>query len=170
MYLPYSDKTIPVQRRETGLLRYGISDKESSSYDSLADFCYKGGVFEARIPWQLLGFRDPSRKEIQGDFAETGELGGVFIDEIAIGLVTPDGDQGSAAFTWNNWEYAETEERLRESYYIIRNYLAEETDYNFVCIAEVWALRYKILQRPLSSCGQSKCFAPTANGNGLSEF
>ncbi len=128
MYLPYSDKTIPVQRRETGLLRYGISDKESSSYDSLADFCYKGGVFEARIPWQLLGFRDPSRKEIQGDFAETGELGGVFIDEIAIGLVTPDGDQGSAAFTWNNWEYAETEERLRESYYIIRNYLAEETD------------------------------------------
>lgn len=129
MYLPDSDKTIPVQRRETGLFRYGTSDKTSANYDSLTDFCYKGDVFEARIPWQLLGFRDPSRKEIQGDFREEdGELTGAFIDGIAIGLVTPDGDQGSAAYTWNNWEYAETEERLRESYYIIQDYLAGETD------------------------------------------
>lgn len=126
MYLPFSDKTVPMQRRETGLLRYGISDRESSDYDSLSDFCYNGNVFEVRIPWQLLGFRDPSQKEIQGDFLETGEPGGVFVDNIAIGFASPEGDQGSADFTWDTWEYAETGERLRDSYYIIQDYLAGE--------------------------------------------
>lgn len=128
LYLPYTQTWVPVQRTETGLLRFGTTDREQENYDSLADFCYNNDVFEARIPFQLLGFRDPSRKVIQSNFMDTGELYGVPVDEIHIGLVTPEGDQGNAAFTWNNWEYAETEGRLRESYYIIQDYLAGETD------------------------------------------
>lgn len=126
LWLPLTETLIPVQRIETGLLRFGTTNRERNDFDSLADFCYNGDVFEVRIPWQLVGFRDPSRKVIHNNFFDTGALDGVPIDEIYIGLVTPEGDQGSASFTWNNWEYAETEERLRDSYYIIQDYLAGE--------------------------------------------
>lgn len=128
LYLPYTDIWVPVQRTETGVLRFGTTDREQENFDSLADFCYNNDVFEVRIPWQLVGFRDPSRKVIQNNFLDTDILDGVPVDEIYIGLVTPEGDQGSVAFTWNNWEYAEAEGRLRESYYIIQDYLAGETN------------------------------------------
>lgn len=126
LYLPYTNTWVPVQRVETGALRFGTTDQSRDDFDSLTDFCYNGNIFEARIPWQLLGFRDPSRKMIQNNFLDTDILDGVPINGIKIGLITPEGNQGRADFTWNNWEYAETKDRLRQSYYIIQDYLSKE--------------------------------------------
>lgn len=53
---------------ETGLLKYGNANPESSAFDSLADFISEGDYIEIRIPWQLFNFADPSKMEIHDDY------------------------------------------------------------------------------------------------------
>ena len=52
---------------DAGKLTYGVSDPNSASYNSLADFCAGDGVIELRIPWLLFNVRDPGTKNIIAD-------------------------------------------------------------------------------------------------------
>jgi len=123
---PQTQITVPVQKVETGLLRFGITDMKKENYDSLADFCYKGEVFEIRIPWGLLGFSDPSQKEINAFYKEEGEAGRFCIDDIGIGVINGTMDIGCGQYSWKNWNEAEYEAYLRRSYDILKDYLSKK--------------------------------------------
>ncbi len=127
LVLPDRDEVIPVQRFETGALRYGTSDFTSAAYDSLSDFYYEGDVLEIRIPWLLLNFRDPSRKEIEDDFWKNDGFSGIPIDGIWVGLAEDAGMTKLQYFTWDEWDYYPYFERLRKSYYILQDQFAELT-------------------------------------------
>lgn len=112
---------IPLQKYPAGRLVFGTSDFDSDEYNSLADFCYRDDVLEIRIPWLLLNFRDPSRKEIEDDFWGNGWVSGTFIENIRIGL----GSENEQAiqmnsYEWEEWDYYPYFERPRKSYYMLQ--------------------------------------------------
>lgn len=125
LLLPSSERVMPLVKHETGKLMYGTTDEESEDYNSLADFCYKDGVLEIRIPWAMIGFRDPSQKEIQHDFREAGEHGGMTITGITLGVYGMDEAVEAVEYTWNNWNLTAYNERLRQVYYDLQKKFAK---------------------------------------------
>lgn len=94
---PQTGKKVPVQKEETGHLRYGKVDVENEIGDVLTDFYYKDSVFEARIPWGLLGFSAPSVKEIN-NIKDNATL---TVSGINIGYLSENEDLGEKLFSWD---------------------------------------------------------------------
>lgn len=116
---PQTGKKAPVQKEETGHLRYGKVDVENEVGDVLTDFYYKDSVFEARIPWGLLGFSAPSVKEINNIKDNTT----LTVEGIKIGYLSGNEDLGDKMFSWDNWDQASYKPHLRKSYYMLQKYL-----------------------------------------------
>ena len=116
---PQTKKRLPVQKSETGLLHFGKVDVDDDIGDVLTDFYYKKHVFEARIPWGLLGFSAPSVKEINYSSKNTT----LKVDGINIGYISANKNIGEKQFKWDSWEHASYRHHLRQSYYILQEYL-----------------------------------------------
>lgn len=116
---PQTGKKVPVQKEETGHLRYGKVDVENEVGDVLTDFYYKDSVFEVRIPWGLLGFSAPSVKEINNIKDNTT----LTVEGIKIGYLSGNEDLGDKMFSWDNWDQASYKPHLRKSYYMLQKYL-----------------------------------------------
>ena len=130
---PDTGEVIPFSSYETGILQYGIANPEMAEYDSLNDWYYSEdtGILEIRIPWMLLNAKDPSNKEFIGDLQKDGIGASMAIDGIGISAVLADSENtiidssgpGKQAFyTWEKWTLPESEERLKQSYYILQDY------------------------------------------------
>ena len=127
--LPPADKNLPLgERYETGKLRMGNGNPESADFDSLTDFCFTpGGGVEIRIPWQLLNFADPSVMNIHDDYYEHYGIEYIQIEELYVGVCTVGGASRVqlAPLALEGWGNDPTyHERLKESYYILRDYWA----------------------------------------------
>ena len=121
LVFPETKEVLEFSKYETGKLRYGNGNPEAAEYDSLADFCYGDHAVELRIPWSLLNFRDPSTKEIENNLHESDEASGYYIDEIYVGVNTKQYAADLEAYTWDNWKYVAYHERLKQSYYILKD-------------------------------------------------
>ena len=111
---------------ETGKLRYGNANPDSDDFDSLADYMFTGDGVEIRIPWQLLNFSNPSEMMIHDDYYEHYGVENLHIDEMWVGLSREEGNEyriPMASFPLEGWGKTVTyHERLKESYYILRDY------------------------------------------------
>lgn len=139
--IPNTKQKIPFNDYETGLLRHGNGDPDSKEYDSLADYYVnkKNNFMEIRIPWLLIGFTDPSTKEIMGDIYTDGLIARKNIEGVRFAIATYDENNtkkydtfphmknGKIAkdemyvYTWDEWNEPIVEERLKKSYYIIKD-------------------------------------------------
>ena len=115
---------------ETGKLRYGNVNPESRNFDSLADFIFtKDGGVEIRLPWQLLNFSNPSEMMIHDDYYEHYGVENLHIEEMYVGLASSQDYSGHRIemepFELEGWGKTVTyHERLKESYYILKDYWA----------------------------------------------
>lgn len=125
LYFPVTNEWIDYQRDETGRLLYGNGDPDSSDYNSLADFCYGEHCIEIRIPWGLINFRDPSTKEVEDDFHVTNGFSGLNVKAIYLGVGGYGDTINMNRYTWKNWEQVMYYERLKQSYYIVRDYFGK---------------------------------------------
>jgi hypothetical protein len=140
--IPFTEETVPFSDYETGKLRRGISDPDAPEYDSLSDYYidYEKGILEVRIPWLLLGFTDPSTKEIMGDVYAQDLASRRNIDGISFAAVSLKGDSSSASvpenddvlkkedlhtYTWNEWTEPVVKERLKKSYPILQKLFSQ---------------------------------------------
>jgi len=130
---------IPPQIVETGLLNSISPGSCSSDNDPTVDCVFNEycGIIEARIPWSLLGFRDPSTGEIIGDLGVSGLRANSHIDSIDMGVITYNDPStgselpGDPEYHLKNesfychflkgWDMPNDDERLKGSYYVIRN-------------------------------------------------
>ncbi|WP_231687062.1 hypothetical protein [Bacillus sp. JCM 19034] len=137
LYIPSRDLIVDFEDYETGELRYGIGDPDHEDYDSLADFYYNEELqmFEVRIPWLLLQFRDPSQREVIGDFYKDPYEFSQFVNgiQLAVLVVNEQGDsyeildslpslennrftEPLKMYEWETWDLPLYEERLKRSY------------------------------------------------------
>lgn len=140
--IPFTEETVPFSDYETGKLRRGISDPDAPEYDSLSDYYidYEKGILEVRIPWLLLGFTDPSTKEIMGDVYAQDLASRRNIDGISFAAVSHKGASSSASvpenddvlkkedlhtYTWNEWTEPVVKERLKKSYPILQKLFSQ---------------------------------------------
>ena len=119
-WIPTTEEWRDAERMDSGLLRYGNADPASDEYDSLADICYGSDFMELRLAWGLLSFRDPSSKEVEWDFWEKDDLGGINVDEIYLGIMSGEQYSGMQPYTWDNWDVPVYHERLKRSYDILK--------------------------------------------------
>ncbi len=122
---PDTGTKFPSDRMDTGHLNYGNASPESDDFNSLADFIYGDDFVELRIPWGVLGFRDPSTREVEGDFWAAGQNYGLYVDCIYIGLSHDERTNSMTSYTWDIWDIPVYHERLKKSYDIIGNKFAE---------------------------------------------
>lgn len=115
------------QTYETGKLTYGNSNPSSASFNSLADFCSGPGFVEIKLPWELLNFADPSTMRIHDDYYMHYGVEYITIDEIYIGA-----GSGAEIIEMQKMQLKplgkepEYHERLKESYYILKDYWSKE--------------------------------------------
>jgi len=125
LYLPQDKVKIPFSKYETGQLIFGDGNPQNIDYNSLADFYVKDNIFEIRIPWQLLNVMDPSTKMIMDDLHING-INSINTDGISAGVgVLKEGTSIPLIemnyYSWNMWETPTYHERLKQSYYIIKD-------------------------------------------------
>lgn len=113
---------------ETGKLLYGNANPEDASFNSLADFCFTENGVEIRIPWQLLNFGNPSEMMIHDDYYEHYGVEFISIDEMYVGVALEGASQGRirmASFPLEGWgKDVTSHERLKQSYYMLKEYWA----------------------------------------------
>jgi hypothetical protein len=112
-----------MDKYETGKLTYGNANPASKGFNSLADFCAGDGFVEIKIPWQLLNFADPTKMYIHDDYYEVYGVEYLKINHMNVGA----GD-GSTEIKMEKFNLTpigkkpEYHERLKESYYILKDY------------------------------------------------
>lgn len=123
--IPGTNEVIPFSKYEAGLLRQGISDPTHPDYDSLADYYQTYDYIEIRIPYLLLNIMDPSTKTRMSNFKGDNVFTGQPFESIYIGVGTSNSSITLSPFTWDNWEYPTYHERLKLSYYVVRDALKQ---------------------------------------------
>ncbi len=128
LYLPEDDIYLPMQKYETGKLKYGIGNHTNPDFDSLSDFYINGDTIELRIPWMLLNFMDPSNKEIISDMYKN-DIKGTTIDDILFQFISrneiEDKKTNIIVYNYSKWDMPTYHERLKKSYYIVQKALKE---------------------------------------------
>ena len=98
--VPVTDEYVPFESVETGELRYGNGNPESTAYDSLADVhvAPSSDTIELRLPWGLLNVADPSRRRRLGDLWTDGLDTHETMESIDVAAASyvPDGADGTA--------------------------------------------------------------------------
>lgn len=118
--IPNTFEHIPFSKYEAGLLTEGISDPNDPLYNSLADYYETDQVIELRIPYLLLNIMDPSTKVRMANFKGKFVFEGEKFEEIYIGVGSESRTVLLSPYTWNNWHMPTYHERLKQSYYIVK--------------------------------------------------
>lgn len=110
--VPTTGVEVPVGIISVGELRDGTTNPNDPDFDSRTTWSASGNTIEARIPWQALGFSDPSRLRV-AEFDQTGAVQYVSIDRIGIGAHLGDHQVTTAGYTWSEWSEPEYHTRIK---------------------------------------------------------
>ena len=117
------------QTYETGILTHGNSNPKDDEYNSLADFYINEDYIEMRIPWSILNFSDPSKMKVHDDYYENYGVEFINIKGIGIGIGSNQ-NKGNiikmSPFKLKGWDKVTYHERLKQSYYMIKQVWTSE--------------------------------------------
>jgi len=119
LYFPEEMKHVETQKYETGILLYGNGNPDDENFNSLADFYNNGDFLEIRIPWQLFNVMNPAKKYIMDDMY----LHNDFIHLESNGFMVGINESIMYEFNWDGWDLPTYHERLKQSYYILKDFL-----------------------------------------------
>lgn len=133
MYVESLGRFIEKQSTETGLLIHGNSNPTSNEFLSISDFYIGENYVEIRIPWGLFNFLDPSTKQVHDDYYATFDISPISIEGIYTGITIKEGNKlihrlDSKMFKWKQWTKPTYHERLKKSYYLLREELTRNSN------------------------------------------
>ena len=128
MYVEDLKKIVESKKIETGKLVHGNSNPLNENYNSASDFYVGNDYIEIRVPWSLLNFMDPSTKQIMDDIYKYFSAKPMIINEINVGVTIKENEEikeklDSTKFKLNSWIKPNYHQRLKKSYYIIKDEL-----------------------------------------------
>lgn len=131
LYLPASQRYIPFEEIDIGLLVHGNSDPDSSEFNSLADFYVEKNILEIRIPWMMLGFTDPSSHQVWSfPYREDLRYFTAFTStglNMEILITDKNNEQLKKlpilAYNWKSWDVPTYHERRKQSYYLLQSFI-----------------------------------------------
>lgn len=128
MFVDSLDKVVDSMKSETGKLVHGNSNPSNKDYNSASDFYIGDNYIEIRVPWALLNFMDPSTKQIMDDIYEYYGAKPMIINKISVGATIKENKLiksklDSTNFRLKSWIIPEYHQRLKKSYYIIKDEL-----------------------------------------------
>lgn len=131
MFIKSQGETKEKVTYETGKLTKGNSNPESKDFNSAADYYMGNDYVEVRIPWALLNFMDPSTKQIADDFYENFKTKPMKINNINVGVTIKENEKvitriKSTPYKLNGWSVPKYHERLKKSYYILKEELSKK--------------------------------------------
>ena len=131
MFIKSQGETKEKVTYETGKLTKGNSNPESKDFNSAADYYMGNDYVEVRIPWGLLNFMDPSTKQIADDFYENFKTKPMKINDINVGVTIKENEKvitriKSTPYKLNGWSVPKYHERLKKSYYILKEELSKK--------------------------------------------
>ncbi|CEO10911.1 Uncharacterised protein [[Clostridium] sordellii] len=131
MFIKSQGETKEKVTYETGKLTKGNSNPESKDFNSAADYYMGNDYVEVRIPWALLNFMDPSTKQIADDFYENFKTKPMNINDINVGVTIKENEKvitriKSTPYKLNGWSVPKYHERLKKSYYILKEELSKK--------------------------------------------
>ncbi|CEQ21972.1 Uncharacterised protein [[Clostridium] sordellii] len=131
MFIKSQGETKEKVTYETGKLTKGNSNPESKDFNSAADYYMVNDYVEVRIPWALLNFMDPSTKQIADDFYENFKTKPMKINDINVGVTIKENEKvitriKSTPYKLNGWSVPKYHERLKKSYYILKEELSKK--------------------------------------------
>ncbi|KAB2336493.1 hypothetical protein F7731_08945 [Cytobacillus depressus] len=136
--IPSTGEKQPFLSYETGKLMFGNGNPLHQDFDSLTDISISKDrkTIELRLPWAILNMKDPSQKEVIGNLWEKGLTSSEKIKGIRLAVVMTDQDgkmtsfpkmtngmllaEDTATYTWDNWDQPAYHERLKDSYWIMK--------------------------------------------------
>ena len=128
IYIETSPRIVESKKFETGKLVHGNSNPLNENYNSASDFYVGNDYVEIRVPWSLLNFMDPSTKQIMDDIYKYFSSKPMTINEINVGVTIKENEEikeklDSTKFKLNSWIKPNYHQRLKKSYYIIKDEL-----------------------------------------------
>jgi hypothetical protein len=123
--IPITNEIIPFSKYEAGLLTSGISDPTDPKYNSLSDYFRTNQYIELRIPYLLLNIMDPSSKTRMANFKGENVFEGENFESIYIGASLSNSTMSLNSYIWDTWNYPLYHERLKQSYYIVKDLFFE---------------------------------------------
>ena len=101
-----------VEMDHAGLLHHGTTDANDPAFDSRSTWFANGDTIEIRVPWQAIGFSDPSTHTVF-DVAADGRISHVAIDRIGIAVVSGSDTVETSGYEWEDWNRVTYSERIK---------------------------------------------------------
>lgn len=134
LYLPASQRSIPFEDIDIGILHYGSQTASNPGDNSLTDFYSSGNLIEFRIPWMMLGYTDPSSHQVWGypTDEQAVPLSSTTSPGLNVQALVFDKNKNEVAvkesplaYNWKDWDRPSYHEREKESYYMLQSFIAK---------------------------------------------
>jgi hypothetical protein len=110
--IPVTHESLPAEVVEPGRMLFGSSDPNDPAFDSRTTWAAQALVVEVRLPFQAIGFSDPS--SLQGyRILRDGSVDTETVDRVGITVVHGGEVFGTAGYGWEPWQQPAWHERLK---------------------------------------------------------
>ncbi len=109
--VPTTGEKLPAESVAVGELLNGTSDPADPAFDSRAVWA-AGQVLEMRLPWEMIGFSDPSSRRALSVGLD-GTLAAVPTDRVGIAVAVGQSLRVTNGYSWEPWQRVTWHERLK---------------------------------------------------------
>ena len=110
--LPITGNETEVELDPAGIFHYGTTDPNDEAFDSRSTWFAAENVIEMRVPWQAIGFTDPSTRTVF-DVSREGVIENIEIDRIEIALAAGGELLETDGYEWEPWNQVRYTERVK---------------------------------------------------------
>lgn len=125
-YSRMKQEFMPDKYASIGQLIVGNGNPKQSDFNSNTDYYRNDKVIEWRIPWQMLNFYDPSQCKIIADMYQNRSIRPKRIEDIYVEAKVGSKILGPGKYQLQSWGMPTYQPRLKQSYYILKDYFSKE--------------------------------------------
>ena len=111
-YTLFDGTETEVEIDPAGQLHHGTTDVNDPAFDSRSTWFAAEDTIEVRVPWQAIGFSDPSTHTVF-DVSADGVIEHITIDRIGITVASGSETIPTSGYEWEDWNRVSYSERIK---------------------------------------------------------